>query len=87
MQPIFVQRGLVKWRPLARLVLVVRQLIGDSAREPRFIRTVHGYGYAFSGEASELSGRARAPAFSAVQCRLIWGEREIALSDGENVLG
>ncbi|HKF42725.1 MAG TPA: FHA domain-containing protein [Thermoanaerobaculia bacterium] len=77
----------VSERNLARLVLVVRQLIGDSAREPRFIRTVHGYGYAFSGEASELPGRARRPAFSGVQCRLIWGEREIVLSDGENVLG
>ena len=76
----------VSERNLARLVLVVRMLIGDRARAPRFIRTVHGYGYAFSGEVADLSRRRRGPT-AAIQCRLIWGEREIALVEGENVLG
>jgi DNA-binding winged helix-turn-helix (wHTH) protein len=76
----------VSERNLARLVLVLRTLIGDHAREPRYIRTVHGYGYAFSGEVTDLS-RGRRGLASGVQCRLIWGEREISLVEGENILG
>lgn len=40
---------------LATLVKEARIAIGDSARKPQYIRTVHGYGYSFAGvtEASE----------------------------------
>lgn len=38
---------------LARLVTQLRAACGDDAQTPRFIRTVHGFGYAFSGEARE----------------------------------
>jgi DNA-binding winged helix-turn-helix (wHTH) protein/WD40 repeat protein len=38
---------------LARLVTQLRAACGDDAQNPRFIRTVHGFGYAFCGEASE----------------------------------
>ncbi len=31
-------------------VNAIRQALGDDARQPRFIRTVHGFGYAFCGE-------------------------------------
>jgi Tol biopolymer transport system component len=31
----------------------IRQALGDDARQPRFIRTVHGFGFAFCGEARE----------------------------------
>ena len=34
-------------------VNAIRQALGDDARQPRFIRTVHGFGYAFCGEACE----------------------------------
>jgi serine/threonine protein kinase/DNA-binding winged helix-turn-helix (wHTH) protein len=44
---------------LAGLVADLRSVLGDDARRPRFIRTVHGYGYAFCGEARE-DGQARA---------------------------
>ena len=40
---------------LGVVVNAIRQALGDDAREPRFIRTVHGFGYAFCGEARELS--------------------------------
>jgi pSer/pThr/pTyr-binding forkhead associated (FHA) protein len=43
---------------------------------------VHRFGYAFCGEVSTGSGRE-----SAFHCRLLWGDREIALARGENVLG
>lgn len=70
---------------LARLVAEIRAAIGDRAERPRFIRTVHGYGYAFSGEvvASDRPRSAR----QGLHCRLVWGEREIALAPGENILG
>ena len=38
---------------LARLVTQLRAACGDDAQTPRFIRTVHGFGYAFCGEARE----------------------------------
>ena len=40
-------------------VNAIRQALGDDARQPRFVRTVHGFGYAFCGEAGdEAIGRA-----------------------------
>ena len=36
---------------LGVVVNAVREALGDDARHPRFIRTVHGFGYAFCGEA------------------------------------
>ena len=66
---------------LTRVIAELRDAIGDDAREPQLIRTIHGYGYAFQGPAS--AGRTNAPHVF----KLIWGDREIALVDGENVLG
>jgi DNA-binding winged helix-turn-helix (wHTH) protein len=72
---------------LASLLVELRSAIGDSAREPRFVRTVHRFGYAFSGRAQDLQDNA--PAFAGQKriYRLIWGNREIALRPGENLLG
>ena len=65
---------------LAGLVSEIRREICEDAREPRYLRTVHGFGYAFSdgtvGAADEDA------AF-----RLVWGAREVALAEGENLLG
>src|SRR5262245_37074980 len=35
---------------LNQVVAVLRQALDDDPREPRFIRTAHGFGYAFCGE-------------------------------------
>jgi DNA-binding winged helix-turn-helix (wHTH) protein len=35
---------------LASIVNEVRRTLGDGAREPQYIRTVHGFGYAFCGQ-------------------------------------
>lgn len=66
---------------LAGLVAEIRREIGDDARDPRYLRTVHGYGYAFSADG------VRAAADDEGIYRLIWGVREVPLSGGENVLG
>ena len=70
---------------LTGLVAQIRQALADDRKQPRFIRTVHGFGYAFSGEASherpEQTGRkGRAP-------WVVWEEQLIPLRPGENVLG
>ena len=38
---------------LPRLVADLRQALGDDVQRPRFVRTAHGFGYAFCGEAHE----------------------------------
>jgi len=44
---------------LASLVKEVRAAIGDEARDSRYVRTAHRFGYAFSGEAVEVSEERR----------------------------
>ena len=65
---------------LAVLVAEIRRTIADDAREPRFLRTVHGYGYAFADGAASASDED-------VICRIVWGPREVSLADGENLVG
>ena len=67
---------------LPNLVAELREILGDDAHEPRVIRTVPRFGYAFRAEAASES-----PPRGALTCRLIWGDREIALRPGENVIG
>ncbi len=38
---------------LGVVVNSIRQALDDDARQPRFVRTVHGFGYAFCGEVRE----------------------------------
>jgi DNA-binding winged helix-turn-helix (wHTH) protein len=70
---------------LARLVAELREAIGDDARDPSLIRTIHGFGYAFQADARAVASRPRAT--PKIVLKLIWGDREIALGEGENVLG
>jgi DNA-binding winged helix-turn-helix (wHTH) protein len=70
---------------LTDLVAQVRHALGDSPRRPRFIRTVHGFGYAFSAEASEE--RPAPPGRRHLAPRVIWDQRTITLEAGENILG
>ena len=38
---------------LSNLVAELREALEDNAREPRFVRTVHRYGYAFAAEVDD----------------------------------
>src|SRR5262245_30070134 len=71
---------------LATVVAEVRTALQDDAKSPRFLRTVHGVGYAFCGEASQDEPRAR-PSVGPPSYRLVFEDREIALRPGENLLG
>jgi DNA-binding winged helix-turn-helix (wHTH) protein len=67
---------------LPNLVAELRESLGDDAHEPRVIRTVPRFGYAFVADTTAESDRPTAQG-----CRLIWGDREVALHSGENVIG
>lgn len=67
---------------LPNLVAELRESLNDDAHEPRIIRTVPRFGYAFAAEAAGESTQR-----GALSCRLIWGDREIGLRPGENVIG
>jgi DNA-binding winged helix-turn-helix (wHTH) protein len=67
---------------LARVVNEVRDGIGDHAKAPRFLRTVHGFGYAFDAEAVGDAADA-----SARSCWFVCAGRIIPLRDGEQTIG
>ena len=67
---------------LPRLAAEVRAAIGDDAKNPRLLRTVHRFGYAFFG-AVVPDGDGAMPS----PCRVVWGDRAFPLLDGENILG
>lgn len=71
---------------LAGLIVEIRRALDDSAEQPRFIRTVHRFGYWFIGNARDEGGREEAVG-PTVRYWLLWETRQIALNDGENVLG
>ena len=66
-------------------VAELRAALGDEAKEPRYVRTVYGFGYAFAGDvvASGLPDAVTAT----VAPRVVWGRRVTPLVEGENVLG
>ncbi len=68
---------------LATLVSELRHALGDEARRPRYVRTVHAYGYAFCAAAA-ASAQASA---SGGRFWIEWEGRQYPLNDGENVLG
>jgi DNA-binding winged helix-turn-helix (wHTH) protein len=74
---------------LARLVTEIRHALGDEAGTPRFVRNVHGLGYAFCGEAHAEPGAIAPgePSGAAFPCGLLWGAHEIGLREGQNLIG
>lgn len=64
---------------LAGLVAEIRREIGEDARAPRHVRTVHGYGYAFADEGASAADEG--------VFRLVWGTREVPLVEGESDIG
>lgn len=66
------------------LITEIRRALGDDARDPTFIRTVHGVGYAFCGETLADSPAAR-PA--TLRCWLTEGNKTYRLVEGGNDIG
>lgn len=72
---------------LPNLMKEVREALGDDARSPRYVRTVHGVGYAFCGEARGSDAGNEPVDEAAVVYRLEWDGGLIALAEGEYLLG
>jgi DNA-binding winged helix-turn-helix (wHTH) protein len=70
---------------LSNLIAEVREALGDPARTPVYIRTAHGFGYAFCSDAAVTGPRDSAP--ESPSCWLEWDGRRLPLSVGEHVLG
>jgi DNA-binding winged helix-turn-helix (wHTH) protein len=71
---------------LAGLVAEVRRALADTAEHPTFVRTMHRFGYRFIADVHQ-TGRSPAPEAAEMKCWLFWETRQIALVEGDNVLG
>jgi len=77
---------------LTSLVAQLRQALGDDRRQPRFVRTVYGFGYAFLPETREASARDavgdhRRRAGRQARPMVLWEKEAFTLNQGENLLG
>lgn len=70
---------------LAGLIAELRRALGDSAEDPRYIRTMHRFGYWFVGSVREenVPTAMRPP----VKYWLVWETRQIPLVEGDNIVG
>jgi DNA-binding winged helix-turn-helix (wHTH) protein len=71
---------------LSNLVAEVRAALDDRARPPQFIRTAHGFGYAFCGTATTLTTSDEA-GNGRPTCWLEWGQQRFPLFVGEHIIG
>jgi DNA-binding winged helix-turn-helix (wHTH) protein len=79
---------------LAMLVTEVRAALGETARQPSAVRTLHRHGYAFQADATDLrpaspagTGAQPAAGDEAMGYWLVAAGRQIALAPGENIVG
>jgi len=74
---------------LTSVIKELRHALGDSPKRPRFVRGVRGFGYAFCADLQPVAEPAPAPGpgGGAFECRVVWRNRELTLSDGANLLG
>jgi DNA-binding winged helix-turn-helix (wHTH) protein len=70
---------------LSNLVAELRAALGDNAREPRFVRTVHRHGYAFAAEVEDEEGTV--PGGRLASCSLEWQGGRVALGPGAHLIG
>ena len=72
---------------LANLVSEIRDAIGDDPANPRFIRTVHRFGYAFRETVPRRETGGIASRGGEVSFRLKWMNGRVTLEEGEHVIG
>ena len=72
---------------LVNLIAEIRKALDDDPTHPRFVRTVHRFGYAFQEPPAERQGQHDHSHRTAVRFRLIVGRRPRRLGEGEHVLG
>jgi DNA-binding winged helix-turn-helix (wHTH) protein len=72
---------------LPLLVGEIRRALGDSARRPRYVRTLLRFGYAFCGQATAIAPETSASQPHGGACWLVWKGQRLDLRQGENVIG
>jgi DNA-binding winged helix-turn-helix (wHTH) protein len=78
---------------LAMLIAEIRAALGESARQPGAVRTIHRHGYSFQAPAVELPTAADlspSPEHSDAETAAYWivfPGRQIGLAPGENIVG
>ena len=72
---------------LVNLIAEIRQSLGDDPTEPRFVRTVHRFGYAFQLPPAEAASNSTTMHSATVRFRLQWANGRVRLGEGEHVLG
>jgi DNA-binding winged helix-turn-helix (wHTH) protein len=72
---------------LAGLVAELRRALDDSPESPRYIRTMHRFGYWFTGDVEQDSGRDTLSTTAAIRYWLVWETRQIPLAEGDNIVG
>ena len=70
---------------LQGLVSEIRAALGDDAQRPRFIRTAHGFGYAFTAPVMEHKGKS--PNSGTARAWLVSDSGRLPLVEGVNVIG
>jgi len=71
---------------LTILIAEIRDVLGDDAQRPQYVRTVQRFGYAFCAKVTTE----RAPSPGRLGARhgwLVWGDQCVALVDRETILG
>ena len=72
---------------LSALIAEIRTALGDRPRAPRYIRTAHGFGYAFCAATTTIEPGRRPTAPQSPFCWLEWGARRFPLGEGDHVIG
>lgn len=66
---------------LSNLIGEVRRALNDDRRRPRFVRTIHRFGYAFRGQTIDL------PRTESAVCRVVWAGGGGMLGEGDHIIG
>ena len=69
---------------LVNLIAEIRDALGDDPANPRFVRTVHRFGYSFTQPQADSTST---PAAGHAVARLVWSDGRAGLADGEHVIG
>ena len=72
---------------LTHAISELRSALGDNAREPRFIQTIHRRGYRMLVPVTNLEGRELTDPGRPSCYRIVTGARIIRLKDGVNLIG
>jgi DNA-binding winged helix-turn-helix (wHTH) protein len=72
---------------LVNLIAEIRVALGDDAAHPRFVRTIHRFGYAFRDARPEHAVGRKPIHRKDARFRLAWIGGGLGLTDGEYVLG